>query len=86
MAVRALSPSSTWNIQSPPNFLYWALVQCALLRFPTAIVGIVYAALANDARRRGALDDAFERAKAARVWLLVDLALVAAIRIARFIF
>ncbi len=86
MAIRALSPSSTWNRLSPPNFLYWALIQCALLRFPTAIVGIVYAALSNDARKRGALDEAFERAKAARIWLLVDLVLGVAVRLVRWFF
>lgn len=72
--VRALSSSSEWDPKRPPNFLLWATVQFIVFQLPFAVVGIVYAALANTAREEEAYDVARRRAESAKNWLFFDLA------------
>ena len=72
--VRAIAPSSSWDPTRPPNFLYWALVQFLVFKLPFALVGLVYAVLANTARRETEYDAAREMAERAKGWLLFDLA------------
>ena len=45
------SPASTWRPDYVPNFLLWGVLGAVLWRLPTSLVGIVYAVLANEARR-----------------------------------
>ena len=83
MILRALAPSSTWDRTRTPNFLYWGLFEVLLWRLPLGVVGLVYAVLANDARRVGEYDVALRRAESARAWLLVDFAAGAALLVAK---
>lgn len=69
---RALAPSSTWDPTWIPNFLYWGVFAAFLWRYPTSVVGIVYAALANDARAKGDYELARRRAEVAKNWLIAD--------------
>jgi hypothetical protein len=71
---RAFSPSS-WEPTWSPNLVFWGAVGALLWRLPTSIIGIVYAVLANDARRRQDYQLARERAEHAVNWLLLDLCL-----------
>lgn len=83
MVLRALAPASTWDRTRTPNFLYWGLFEALLWRLPTGVVGLVYAILANDARRNGDYDVALRRAESARAWLVVDFAVGAALLVAK---
>ena len=66
------SPASTWNPDWVPNFLFWGVLGAFLWRLPTSWVGIVYAILANEARRSGEFDLARARAESAKNWLIAD--------------
>lgn len=70
---RALGPTSGWDPNRPPNFLYWALVQFLVFQLPFAVVGLVYAVLANAARDDEDFRAARLRAEHAKNWLLFDL-------------
>ena len=83
MLLRATAPASTWGERTVPNFLYWAIVQACLTRQPLALVGVVYAALAKDARSNCDYETGKRRASAARVWLFADLALWLVATVAR---
>ncbi len=66
------SPSATWRPDWVPNFMFWGVLGAFLWRLPTSWVGIVYAVLANEARRIGEFDLARERAESAKNWLIAD--------------
>lgn len=68
----AFSPASTWNPEYVPNFLIWGVVGAFLWRLPTSLVGIVYAILANEARRAREFELAQTRAESAKNWLIAD--------------
>ena len=66
------SPAATWRADWVPNFLFWGVLGAFLWRLPTSWVGIVYAILANEARRSGEFDLARARAESAKNWLIAD--------------
>lgn len=68
----AFSPASTWDPEYVPNFLIWGVLGAFLWRLPTSIVGIVYAILANEARRARDFELAQTRAESAKNWLIAD--------------
>ncbi len=71
--VHALSPSSTWDPKRPPNFLYWGLLDAIIFQLPFSLVGIIYAVLANSARKDVEFARARKLAESAKNWLLFDL-------------
>ena len=68
----AFSPASSWNPEYVPNFLIWGVFGAFLWRLPTSLVGIVYAILANEARRAREFELAQARAETAKNWLIAD--------------
>lgn len=70
---RGLAPSSTWDLQRTPNFLYWGIIDCLVFHLPFSVVGIIYSVLANASRAEGEYATARRRAAAARGWLFLDL-------------
>lgn len=66
------SPASTWRPDYVPNFLLWGVLGAVLWRLPTSLVGIVYAVLANEARRGQEFELARTRAESAKNWLIAD--------------
>ena len=69
---RAFSSSSTWDPDWTPNFVFWGILGAFLWKLPTSLIGIVYAVLANDARKEQNYALARRRAESAKNWLIAD--------------
>ena len=70
--VKAFSSSSTWDPNWIPNFVFWGILGAFLWRLPTSLIGIVYAVLANEARKEQNFALARRRAESAKNWLCAD--------------
>ncbi len=56
-----------------PDYLVWAILETVLCCLPCGIVGIVYAAKANNAKLSGDFQSALAAANTAKIWLIVGL-------------